>query len=152
MTDLKPQIFIGSSGSGIEIAKIVKEELNKTGDAYLWSEGDLWEPNQSTFDNLLRMTGYFDFGVFVGTQDDLTLTSKGEYGFEARDNVILEMTLFVGALGKRKSFLLTEKGLDKPTDFSGIYMPEFIKGDDVSIRKACSEISNIIEIIIKQVI
>src|SRR6478609_5087568 len=144
MTDLKPQIFIGSSGSGIEIAKIVKEELNKIGDAHLWSEGDLWEPNQSTFDNLLRMTGYFDFGVFVGTQDDLTLTSKGEYGFEARDNVILEMTLFVGALGKRKSFLLTEKGLDKPTDFSGIYMPEFIKGDEVSIRQACSEISKII--------
>jgi hypothetical protein len=140
MTNLKPQIFIGSSGKGLRIAEIVKSELQKVGDSYLWSQGDLWEPNESTFDNLLRMTGYFDFGVFVATQDDLTLTSKGEYGFEARDNVILEMTLFVGALGKRKSFLITEKGLDKPTDFSGIYMPEFIEGDETSIRQACSEI------------
>lgn len=88
------------------------------------------------------MTGYFYFGVFVATQDDLTLTSKGEYGFEARDNVILEMTLFVGALGKKKSFLITEKGLDKPTDFSRIYMPEFVKGDQASIKKVCSEISS----------
>ena len=145
MTDLKPQIFIGSSGNGLDIAALVKQELEAVGNTYLWSEGDLWEPNESTFDNLLRMTGYFDFGVFVATRDDFTLTSKGEYGIEARDNVILEMTLFVGALGKKKSFLLTEKGLDKPTDFNGIYMPEFIKGDITSIRKSCSEISSRIE-------
>lgn len=142
MTDLKPQIFIGSSGNGLDVAEIVKKELEIIGNAYLWSQGDLWEPNESTFDNLLRMTGYFDFGVFVATQDDLTLTSKGEYGFEARDNVILEMTLFVGALGKKKSFLITEKDLDKPSDFSGIYMPEFVKGDESSIKQACGEIAS----------
>jgi len=142
MTTLRPQIFIGSSGNGLSIAETVKQELQSVGDAYLWSQGDLWEPNESTFDNLIRMTGYFDFGVFVATQDDLTLTSKGEYGFESRDNVILEMTLFVGALGKKKSFLLTEKGLDKPTDFSGIYMPEFTVGNMDSVKKACGEISS----------
>src|SRR5688572_5136040 len=119
MTDLKPQIFIGSSSNGLDVAQVVKRKLENVGSAYLWSEGNLWEPNESTFDNLLRMTGYFDFGVFVATKDDLTLTSKGEYGFEARDNVILEMSLFVGALGKKKSFMLIEKGLDKPSDFSG---------------------------------
>ena len=141
MTDLKPQIFIGSSSNGLDVAQVVKRELENVGSAYLWSEGNLWEPNESTFDNLLRMTGYFDFGVFVATKDDLTLTSKGEYGFEARDNVILEMSLFVGALGKKKSFMLIEKGLDKPSDFSGIYMPEFVKDDKTSIDRACSEIA-----------
>jgi hypothetical protein len=140
MTNLKPQIFIGSSGNGIDAAKIVKAELSAFGDAYLWSESDLWEPNDSTFDNLLRMSGYFDFGVFVATADDLTLTSKEEYNFEARDNVILEMALFVGALGKRKSFLLVEDGVDKPSDFNGIFMPEFKKGDVDSIKQKCLEI------------
>lgn len=140
MTNLKPQIFIGSSSNGIELAKIVKSELSAFGDAYLWSESDLWEPNDSTFDNLLRMSGYFDFGVFVATADDLTLTSKGEYKFEARDNVILEMALFVGVLGKRKSFLLVEQGVDKPSDFSGIFMPEFKKGDIISIKERCLEV------------
>jgi hypothetical protein len=142
MTDLRPQIFIGSSGNGLDIAEMVKKQFQAIGDTYLWSQGDLWEPNESTFDNLLRMTGYFDFGVFVATQDDLTLTSKGEYGFEARDNVILEMTLFVGALGKKKSFLLIEKGVDKPTDFGGIYMPEFTKDNVTSITQACTEVSS----------
>lgn len=140
MTNLKPQIFIGSSGNGIDAAKIVKSELSALGDAYLWSESDLWEPNDSTFDNLLRMSGYFDFGVFVATADDLTLTSKGEYNFEARDNVILEMALFVGALGKKKSFLLIENGVDKPSDFLGIFMPEFQKGDINSLKEKCLEI------------
>ena len=141
MTDLKPQIFIGSSLNGLQVAELVNQELQAAGNAYLWSQGDLWEPDESTFDNLLRMTGYFDFGVFVATQDDLTLTSKGEYGFKARDNVILEMSLFVGALGKKKSFMLIEKGVDKPSDFSGIYMPEFVKGDIASIQRSCSQIA-----------
>lgn len=140
MTNLKPQIFIGSSGNGINTAKVVQSELAVFGDSYLWSESSLWEPNESTFDNLLRMSGYFDFGVFVATADDLTLTSKGEYNFEARDNVILEMALFVGALGKRKSFLLVEEGVDKPSDFNGIFMPEFKKGDTASIKEKCLEI------------
>jgi predicted nucleotide-binding protein len=138
MTDLKPKIFIGSSSSGYEVAEEVKKYLSGVADAYLWKDSGVWEVNRSTFDNLLRMSNYFDFGVFVATSDDLTMTND-KLVIEPRDNVILEMALFLGAIGKDKSFLLVEEGIKLPSDFNGIYMPRFKRGDLNSIRVGCDE-------------
>jgi len=144
MTDLKPKIFIGSSKAGYSIAEKVKANLQNIGDCYLWQDPHVWEPNKSTFDNLLRMVSYFDFGVFVATADDLTMTND-KLVIEPRDNVILEMSLFLGAMGKDKSFLLVEQDIKLPSDFNGIYMPRFDKTDDKSINDACAEYSAKIE-------
>jgi len=115
--------------------------LASIGDCFLWQDPNVWEPNRSTFENLLRMVSYFDFGVFVATADDLTLTND-KIVIEPRDNVILEMALFLGAMGIDKSFLLVEDGIKLPTDFSGIYMPSFEKGNDTTIKNACDEYAN----------
>lgn len=138
MPDLRPKIFIGSSSAGYEYATKVKDFLSEKNDCYLWKDPGVWEPNRSTFDNLLRMASYFDFGVFVATADDLTLV-KEQLVIEPRDNVILEMALFLGSMGKDKSFLLVEEGIKLPSDFEGIYMPRFKTGDDKSIKSACDE-------------
>jgi hypothetical protein len=138
MTDLKPKVFIGSSTAGIAIAEKVKGNLSAIGDCFIWNEPNVWEPNRSTFDNLIRMVSYFDFGVFVATADDLTLTND-KIVIEPRDNVILEMALFCGAAGRDKSFLLVEEGIKLPSDFNGIYMPRFKKLDDGTIKNACNE-------------
>lgn len=144
MTDLKPKIFIGSSTSGIPVAEKVKQNLSGVGDCFLWNEPNVWEPNRSTFENLLRMVSYFDFGVFVATADDLTLTND-KIVIEPRDNVILEMTLFCGAMGRDKSFLLVEEGVKLPSDFNGIYMPRFKRNDESTVEKACREYSSKID-------
>lgn len=136
MTDLKPKIFIGSSTAGYPIAVKVKDYLSKISDCFLWQEPDIWEPNRSTFDNLIRMSNYFDFGIFVATADDLTLTND-KLVIEPRDNVILEMSLFLGAMGHNKSFLLVEEGIKLPSDFNGIYMPRFEKTKEDTIETAC---------------
>jgi hypothetical protein len=136
MVGLKPKIFIGSSIGGYSIAEKIKKYLTSISECFLWKEVDIWEPNRSTFDNLIQMLNYFDFGVFVATLDDLTLTND-KLVIEARDNVILEMALFLGAMGYNKSFLLVEEGVKLPSDFNGIFMPRFEKKSDDSIRKAC---------------
>lgn len=138
MTDLKPKIFIGSSTAGYSIAEKVKGNLTSIGDCFLWKDPNVWEPNRSTFENLMRMVSYFDFGVFVATADDLTLTNDNIV-IESRDNVILEMALFLGAMGRDKSFLLVEEGIKLPSDFNGIYMPRFEKNNDKKIKDACGE-------------
>ncbi len=134
---IRPKIFIGSSKAGLEVAEKVKTYLSSIADCFVWSEPDIWEPNRSTFDNLIRMANYFDFGVFVATADDLTETND-RLVIEPRDNVILEMALFLGAMGHHKSFLLVENGIKLPTDFNGIYMPRFDINDDNSIKDACN--------------
>jgi len=138
MTDLKPKIFIGSSTLGYPVAEKVKECLASFSDCFLWKEPTVWESNRSTFENLIKMVSHFDFGVFVATADDLTLTND-KIVIEARDNVILEMALFLGALGRDKSFLLVENGTKLPSDFAGIFMPRFDAKDQASITSACRE-------------
>lgn len=133
---MKPKIFIGSSSKGLPIADKVKTYLSVIGDCFVWSEPEIWEPNRSSFDNLIRMSNYFDFGVFVATADDLTETNK-KLVIEPRDNVILEMALFLGAMGHNKSFLLVENGIKLPTDFDGIYMPRFDINKEESLERAC---------------
>jgi hypothetical protein len=138
MTDLKPKIFIGSSTACYSIAEKVKVNLSDIADCFLWQDPEVWETNRSTFDNLIRMSNYFDFGVFVATGDDLTMTND-KLVIEPRDNVILEMALFLGAMGHNKSFLLVEEGVKLPSDFNGIFMPRFDKTKDDSILVACNE-------------
>jgi len=144
MTDLKPKIFIGSSTAGYSIAEKVKNNLANVGDCFLWKDPNVWEPNRSTFENLLKMVSFFDFGIFVATADDLTLTND-KIVIEPRDNVILEMSLFLGAMGRDKAFLLVENGIKLPTDFNGIYMPHFDRNSDEEIRIACEAYAKKIE-------
>lgn len=144
MTYLKPKIFIGSSSAGAPIAEKVKVNLSAIADCIMWNEPNVWEPNRSTFENLLRMVSYFDFGVFVATADDITISNE-KLVIEPRDNVILEMALFCGAMGRDKSFLLVEEGIKLPSDFYGIYMPRFKINDDTSIKIACDEYATKIE-------
>jgi hypothetical protein len=141
MSNLRPKVFIGSSTGGYNIAEKVKAHLSTDADCYLWKDTGVWQPNLSTFDNLMRIVRYFDFGIFVATADDLTMTSNGDIVIEPRDNVILEMALYLGALGKEKSFLLVEKGIKLPSDFAGIYMPRFDPASDVEIAGACAEVA-----------
>jgi len=136
-----PKIFIGSSTAGYSIAEKLKAHFSKDFDCLLWKESGVWEAGKSTFDNLLRIANYFDFGLFVATSDDLTVTND-RLVLEPRDNVILEMSLFLGALGRHKSFLLVEEGVKLPTDFDGIYMPSFVRKDDDTIKRACGEFIN----------
>lgn len=138
MIQRKPKIFIGSSTAGYSIAEKVKNNLSSIADCVLWKDQNVWEINSSTFDNLLRMASYFDFGVFVATADDLTL-KNGQIVIEPRDNVILEMALFLGALGRHKSFLLVEADIELPSDFKGIYMSRFRNTDESTIQTACKE-------------
>ena len=146
MAELRSKIFIGSSTDGYSIAEKVKVHLSAVGDCFLWHEPNVWEPNKSTFDNLLRMASYYDFGIFVATKDDIRTTKEGFTVIDKpRDNVILEMALFLGSMGRHKSFLLVEEGVTLPTDFDGIFMPRFLRSNDDSIKNACQAYRNKIE-------
>ena len=63
-----------------------------------------------------------DFGVFIFSADDVIRMRKKEYS-AVRDNVIFELGLFVGRLGKGRNFILLPRGEDKlhiPTDLMAL--------------------------------
>jgi predicted nucleotide-binding protein len=53
-----------------------------------------------------------DFGVFVFPPDDVVRMRKKEHQ-AIRDNVIFELGLFIGRLGRERNFIVMPRGTDK---------------------------------------
>lgn len=139
--ELKPTLFIGSSKEGLEVARLVKTHLSEFADCRIWNE-DVFELNQSYFDTLKDVLNLYEYGVLIGTADDLQI-SRGEERWQARDNVLFEFGMFLGRLGTNKVFFLKESGTKIPSDLSGIALLEFSSKMDnleAQIRENCRQI------------
>ncbi|MGJ7510673.1 TIR domain-containing protein [Variovorax sp. GT1P44] len=144
---LKPQVFIGSSTEGLEVARKVKKHLSRWATCTIWDK-DVFTFNKSYFDTLVKSINLYDIGVLVATADDFT-RSRDEAFDVPRDNVIFEFGLFLGGLGPRKAFLVCQDGVKLPSDLLGISLPSFPgePGDaqDKALRDICARIKKEID-------
>src|SRR5690625_3630937 len=128
------QLFIGSSSEGREIARNLQEELGNACPVERWDQG-VFEPGGYTLDSLLDLAKRVDFAVLVATPDDTTV-SRGVKTPAARDNIILEFGLFVGALGRERVYLLQTDQLKLPTDVLGLTRLPYQSRQDGNYRAA----------------
>jgi len=140
--DIKPTLFIGSSREGLPVAELVKKYLSDFADCRIWNE-DIFDYGKSYFDTLLELLSFFEYGIMVGTADDYSVSRNVEH-METRDNVLFELGLFLGRLGREKVFFLKEKGAKTPSDLLGISLPDFSAIDapdlEEQIRQRCERI------------
>ena len=139
--DIKPNIFIGSSAEGLPVARLVKKHLSDFAECNVWDE-ELFEFNKSYFETLMELLAFYDYGILIGTADDLVV-SREVTSQETRDNVLFEFGLFMGRLGREKVFFIKEKGAKTPSDLSGISLPQFSRdeGDlEQQIQERCEQI------------
>lgn len=140
---MKRKLFIGSSSEGLEIAKQFKAKVDaECGDwleSEVWNEGGVFTLNKNALDSLLKASRKFDYGVLVATHDDIVKT-RGAEKLAPRDNVILEMGMFLGSLGLTRAFLLVEEETKLPSDYNGVTVPFFSKGAAGSLDKAIDKI------------
>jgi predicted nucleotide-binding protein len=138
----KPAIFVGSSSEALKLARAVADELRSYFDVQVWDER-LFELGEDTLKGLLRAVQAFDFAVLVISDDD-TLTSArnpskavpSTFGrmwaqffppthqfASPRDNVIFELGMFTGAMGRQRAFAVvapSKRGPPKmPSDLFG---------------------------------
>lgn len=140
---MKRKLFIGSSSEGLEIAKQFKTKVDaECGDwleSEIWNEGSVFMLNKNALDSLLKASRKFDYGVLVATHDDIVKT-RGTEKLVPRDNVILEMGMFLGSLGLTRAFLLVEEETKLPSDYNGVTVPFYSKGVVGSLDKAIDKI------------
>jgi hypothetical protein len=126
----KPRLFIGSSSSaeGLDTANAIQENLKRNAEVTIWSQG-VFELSKTTIESLIEILDSSDFGVFVFTLDDV-LTLRGKKYSSVRDNVLFELGLFIGKLGRERTFIVIpdnaqSKNLRIPTDLLGITLGTF---------------------------
>jgi hypothetical protein len=102
---MKPRIFVGSSQEAIRICRAVQSELDDDFEVTVWNQ-DVFKLGYSALDSLLNVLDSSDAGVFVLQPDDLTLLRNVSHP-TVRDNVILELGMFIGRLGRDRTFMLT---------------------------------------------
>lgn len=117
---MRPRIFIGSSREAIDVCRAVQLELADDFDVTVWDQ-DVFRLSYDALDSLLDALDSSDAGVFVLRPDDLT-TSRGMPDPTVRDNVIFELGMFIGRLGRDRTFMLTpsDSPVRLPSDLLGL--------------------------------
>jgi hypothetical protein len=118
---MRSKLFIGSSGEDRSVALAIQTNLERDFEATIWDQG-VFDLSKSTLESLLNALDFYDFAVFVCTANDI-LQMRGQQHSAARDNVIFELGLFLGRLGKDRTYFVVPKNspsLHLPSDLAGI--------------------------------
>jgi hypothetical protein len=116
----KPSLFIASSVEGLRIADAINANLEHEAHCTIWRAGTFKLSSQSV-DDLVKKSSAIDFAIFVFTPDDVATIRKHEAAI-ARDNVVFEMGLFIGAIGKERCYIVKPRGVEMhlPSDLLGM--------------------------------
>ncbi|MGH1338614.1 MAG: TIR domain-containing protein [Aureispira sp.] len=143
----QPKIFIGSSSEGIRIADGIETNLEYDCTSYKWS--NVFKSGMSNLENLIKVLEDMDFAAFVFSPDDV-LKMRGTIYSAARDNVIFELGLFMGLLGRERTFIIHPKNQTNfhlPSDLNGIGILQYNESQTnykIKTSIICNEIRDIV--------
>jgi CRP/FNR family transcriptional regulator, cyclic AMP receptor protein len=127
------KLFIISSVEALPVARELQNAFEH--DPFtttVWTDG-VFKVAHYTLESLEDQVDQSDFAVAIAHADDLT-EFRGQDWPTPRDNVIFELGLFMGRLGRSRAILMEPRGdkLKLPSDLAGITtIPyRFEKGDD----------------------
>lgn len=131
-----PRLFIGSSSEGLSVAQHLQVELEGDAECTVWTQGT-FGPSKNTLDSLIDVARDINFAALVLTPDDL-ITKRDKHGRSPRDNVLFELGLFTGALGKRKVFFVycRDEPIELPSDLAGTTAVTYRARSDGNLQAA----------------
>ena len=141
---MKPKLFIASSVEGLDVAYAVQSNLEYVAEVTVWDQGAF---NLSRFplEDITRAAVESDFSIMVFSADDLT-NIRSKKSKTVRDNVILEFGLFVGTIGRARTFIVQPRDVTNfhlPTDLGGLRPGTYESSrSDGNLRAALGPICN----------
>lgn len=136
---MKRRLFIGSSREGEKIAQKLKQRIEEECGEWIspeiWSDEGIFKLNSNTLSSLAQRARSSEYGVLVATGDDY-LESRDNAYRGVRDNVLLELGMFIGSLGLSRSFVLVESEVKMPSDYNGVTIPFFDRENPGSLERS----------------
>jgi predicted nucleotide-binding protein len=145
-----PRLFVISSKEALPVAQALQAGLEHVSLPTVWTDG-VFFAGGFALEALEKQVATSDFAVAIAQPDDI-VESRGQQHKTLRDNVLFELGLFMGKLGRLRSILIHPKvdGLHLPSDLHGLntisyQIPE--RPEDLAARlgPACTKISHIIK-------
>jgi hypothetical protein len=142
---MQTRTFIGSSSEGLLIANAVRANLLDTTDCQIWADG-VFLPGRTFIETLEAMLDRVDYAILVASPDDM-LKKREVESFSMRDNVLLELGLFMAKLGRTRTYLVSPKDtpIHIPSDLLGLttvsYMSPARAEDSIqALKEPCEKI------------
>jgi hypothetical protein len=149
MAERRPSVFIGSSSEGLPITKAIQLNLDRACEVVPWSQG-IFGLGGGTLETLVDKAGEFDFAILVVTPDDM-IESRGHVQQSPRDNVLLELGIFIGVIGRKRTMVVFDRIADVklPSDLAGVTLADYqlhSSGNlEASLGAACTRIETTIK-------
>ncbi|WP_209808172.1 TIR domain-containing protein [Cupriavidus sp. AcVe19-6a] len=121
-TDEKINVFAISSVEALPVAETGVLAFEHETNIKFWNWPDnVFGVSSYPLEDLEQHLGTADFAIAIAQDDDLTMSRK-ERKPSPRDNVIFELGLFMGRLGRRRTILMKPKGvaIKLPSDLAGV--------------------------------
>lgn len=131
----QPVLFLGSSTEGLTVAETLNDRFRKQPVvSRLWTLG-VFQPSSTAIESLVKIAGLADFAIFVLTADDVTFSRRKKQQ-SPRDNVIFELGLFIGAIGRDRVVILKPKNcqIKMPSDLAGVVWLEYARGGNTTLK------------------
>lgn len=145
----RPTLFVGSSSEGLDFARAVRTLLASDAEVTLWNEG-FFLVGRTFIESLVFGLSRFDFAAVVLTPDDL-IHSRDLTMLGPRDNALFELGLFMGRLGRERTFVVRPHGdgVKMPSDLAGLttaayHWPRGDGNHQAAVGPACDSIREMI--------
>lgn len=134
----KIRVFIISSREAVDIARMVQDALHRDFTTELWTD-DVFKIASYTLVDLEAKVDQADFAIAIAHGDDIT-DSRGQEWPAPRDNVIFELGLFMGRLGRERAILMEprDEKVKLPSDYAGVQTVPYVwnPGADAAVYLA----------------
>jgi predicted nucleotide-binding protein len=145
----QPVLFLGCSTEALSIAQEIQAALKHDVITRIWTDG-IFHASKTPIEDLTTAVTEIDFGIVLLTPDDKTI-SRNKTSMSPRDNVLLELGLIMGAIGRERTFFVVQHGtkLKIPSDLLGVMPLEFVYDSDPTnlaarIGPMCTDIRRVI--------
>jgi CRP/FNR family transcriptional regulator, cyclic AMP receptor protein len=130
-----PRVFIASSFEALSTATQLQNELLSPDlEVKLWTDGMIFTPGSTNIEALEDELSRADFAVLLLSADDRVL-SRWTWSKAPRDNLILELGLFIGAIGRHRAIMVYPRAarLKLPSDLLGVTPIKYLGSDMRSV-------------------
>jgi CRP/FNR family transcriptional regulator, cyclic AMP receptor protein len=116
-----PHIFVGSSKEALPVAREIEQGFATDNFVVQIWERETFLASETAIESLENAIGRADFAVLVLAPED-DVVSRDIAQRAPRDNVVFELGLFMGALGRRRTYIVSPAytPMKTPTDLLGI--------------------------------